>query len=334
MELGFALITHEPASDLVSLVTSTEEMGYEFAWIADQTFFYDPFPILAAAGLRTERLGLGVGVTNPYTRHPVQVARTMATISDLVGRPITLGIGAGNRRMLLEPLGHEQRSPVERCQEMALLVRRLVRGEEVTYESESLTLQAVKLDFHPSQPVPIFVAGRGPKMLQMAGEVADGVIIGDLISDTGLDYAMDKIGEGAKAAGRPLEDIKLVAWATCYVTNGDYRETVNRLRPWVALHMVGSPPSVQRALGVEEDRITAIRTVYAERGIEAAAAYIKPEDVEQLTIVGTPEKCAATVRRLVDRGVDQLGMLVYPEEVSECRDVLTSFAHEVMPLLN
>src|SRR5574341_386173 len=138
MKLGFAIDPFWALENVVDLVRQAESLGYESAWIPDQTFYADPFPILAVAGRQTKRINLGIGVTNPYTRSAVQVARTMATIDELIGRPVVLGIGAGNRRELLLPLGLEQDAPVARCREMVTIVRELLRGEETTYQSMSI----------------------------------------------------------------------------------------------------------------------------------------------------------------------------------------------------
>src|SRR3972149_2743198 len=105
MRYGFAVDAFWPLQEVVKLIRIGEDLGYDNVWLPDQTFYADPFPLLAVAGCRTERIRLGIGVTNPYTRSIPQVARTIGTVAQLVGRPVALGIGAGNRRELLGPLG-------------------------------------------------------------------------------------------------------------------------------------------------------------------------------------------------------------------------------------
>lgn len=331
MRYGFAVDAFWPLQEVVKLIRIGEDLGYDNVWLPDQTFYADPFPLLAVAGCRTERIRLGIGVTNPYTRSIPQVARTIGTVAQLVGRPVALGIGAGNRRELLAPLGLTQTAPVERCREMIDLVRRLLEGERVTYESGSVTLRDVRLLFEPSHPVPIYLASRGQRMLRLGGELADGVIIGDLVSSAGLDYALREIAIGAHEAGRREGQVDLVAWVTCFITDGKRDHAEEYLRPWVAHHMAASPPAVQSAIGVDDERIQAIRAAYAAGGPMAAGALVSSEDIDKLAIVGSPDQCAVTVRRLVERKIGQLVILLYSQDLAENESTLRRFASEVIP---
>jgi 5,10-methylenetetrahydromethanopterin reductase len=333
MKFGIAIDPFWALENVIDLVCHAESIGYESAWIPDQTFYADPFPILVAAGRQTKRINLGIGVTNPYTRSAIQVARTMATINELIGRPVALGIGAGNRRELLQPLGLEQDSPVARCREMVDIVRRLLQGDEITYHSPSAILNHVKLGIVPTNPIPIYIAARGPATLQLAGEVSDGVIIGDLLSDEGLEYAGSQIQIGIEKSGRKSSQVESVCWTTCFITNGEHRQVVEWLRPWIAHNLAASPVVVQQALGMDQARIELMRNTYQEKGPQAASHYVQPEDIDKLAIVGSPEKCAETVRRLEKRGINQLVLLLYSKDLSEVQENLNRFMQEVIPLI-
>ena len=104
------------------------------AWIPDQTFYRDPFLVMAHWAQATENIQLMIGVTNPYTRHPAQVARAIATVDEISGGRAHLGIGSGNRRELLLPMGYEQDAAAARTREMLTLVRALLHGETLQHE--------------------------------------------------------------------------------------------------------------------------------------------------------------------------------------------------------
>ncbi len=333
MKFGFATIPHWPVKEVLGLIEQADALGFDNAWVCDQTFFIDPFPLLAVAGQRCKKIHLGVGVTNPYTRTAVQVARTIATVAELVGKPVALGIGAGNRRELLLPLGIEQVSPATRIQEMIEIMRRLLAGETVTYKSETMTLEGVRLKFTPSFSAPMYIAARGPATLRLGGRCCDGVIIGDLVSDAGLDYAQGEIAAGLKAAGRSPEQAENVTWTTCFVTDGDDCQAIERLKPWVAHNLAASPAVVQKALGMDDDRIQVMRAAYSQGGAEEAGKYVSPVDIDKLSIVGSPEKCAQTIRRLRDRGIGQLVILLYSKDLSENHALLKRLAEDVLPLV-
>lgn len=333
MKFGFATIPHWPIREVLGLIEQADALGFDHAWVCDQTFFIDPFPLLAVAGQRCKKINLGVGVTNPYTRTAYQVARTIATVAELVGKPVALGIGAGNRRELLLPLGIEQVSPAARIKEMIEITRRLLAGETVSYKSETMTLEGVSLKFKPAFPAPMYIAARGPATLKLGGETCDGVIIGDLVSDAGLDYAQGEITAGLKKAGRNPAQVENVCWTTCFVTDGDNRQAIERLKPWVAHNLAASPPVVQKALGMDEEQIQVMRAAYSKGGAEEAGKHVTPADIDKLSIVGSPERCAQTIRRLRDRGIGQLVILLYSKDLSENRSLLKKLAEEVFPLV-
>lgn len=330
MKYGFAIIPHWPVSDVVELIQLGEDLGYDHAWMTDQTFFEDPFVTLSVAGQKTESINLGVGVTNPYTRLPSSVARAIGTMGNLMERPVALGIGAGNRRELIKPLGMEQSGTVSRMREMALLVRSLLKGENVNFESQYNTLKDVQLKFKPEQSAPIYLAGRGPKTLELGGTVADGVIIGDLISDSGLDYAIQRIETGRKKENRSEDAIERVVWVATFVTDGYDPEIVDGLRPWVAHHMAASPSVVQKALGMSDAKIKEIREAYASGGATEAGKHVTDAEVDTLALVGPPDKILASLERFEKRRIGQFVFLLYSKSLQENRDTLKRFAREVM----
>lgn len=332
MKFGVAIVPQWPAKEVLGLVQLADEAGFDNAWICDQTFFADPFPLLTAAGQKIKHIQLGVGVTNPYTRPAYQVARSAGVVGEILGAPINLGIGAGNRRELLLPLGMEQTAPATRIREMIEITRRLLDGETVTYESENVTLKNVKLDFQASQPVKMFVAARGPTTLQLSGEIGDGVIIGDLISNAGLAYAFEEINKGLKKSGRGRNNLETISWTTCFVTDkGNDVETTRAIRPWVAHNLAASPAVVQAALGMDQDRVEVMRSAYAKGGAEEAGKYVEAEDIDKLSIMGSPERCAETIKRISAQGIDQLSILMFSKKIEENTRLIRRLSEEVFP---
>lgn len=334
MKFGISIIPHWPVQDVKGLVEQADQAGFDNAWICDQTFFIDPFPFIATVGQNVKHIRLGVGVTNPYTRTAYQIARTAGVVGDLLGKPVLLGIGAGNRRELLLPLGMEQNAPAARIRELIEITRRLTVGETVSYESESLTLKNVSLKFHPTQTVEMFIAARGPATLRLSGEIGDGVIIGDLISDAGLDYAFGEINRGLKTAGRERNALEAVSWTTCFVTDKDGDEEMTRaIRPWIAHNLAASPAVVQAALGMDAARVEVMRSAYAKGGAEEAGKYVESSDIDKLSIVGSPQRCADTIIRLKERGIDQLSILMFSKRLEDNKNLIRRLSEKVLPLV-
>jgi 5,10-methylenetetrahydromethanopterin reductase len=332
MEFGFALPHELRADDLVSLAQEAERLGYAYAWLPDQTFYQDPFIALALIAKNTSRIHLGLGVTNPYARHPVQVARAIGTLAQLFPGRFSLGIGAGNRKELLTPLGLQQERPAQACREAVEIIRGLLAGNSVTHRGEFFEIQGVRLQFDVGQPPPLLIAGRGPATLQAAGEVADGVIVGALVSGAGWDFALDKVKSGMNRSspGRPFP--YTISWTTCRLT-GDVRAAMDRARAGIAHVIGGAPPSVLAVLEIEPDRLRRLQQAYEEGGPSAAAPFVTDADMDKLSVIGDAEKVLAKLSDLQARGVAQFSMLLGPVTLGEAREMLEGFARQVLMVL-
>src|SRR5574341_1675061 len=152
MRFGFATIPAQPFDQLCDLVQIAEGLGYVRVWVPDQSFFKDPFAVLAALAQRVRRINLALGVVNPYTRHPALVARAAATVAELSGGRLLLAYGAGNVRELLQRLGIERSSAATRCREALLIVRDLLAGREVTRPGSLWPMDGVRLQFPAGSP--------------------------------------------------------------------------------------------------------------------------------------------------------------------------------------
>lgn len=219
MKFGLAVVPDTRLEETVGLVQLGEELGFDTAWVADQTFYRDPFVVLSACAQATRRIDLGLGATNPYTRHPVQIARAAAALNELAEGRFRLAIGAGNRKELLQPLGWNQTGAGPRCREAVTVIKQLLSGEEVHYGSDTLTVDHVRLLVPPQPQLPVFLAGRGPYVLRSAGQVADGVIIGGLVSPDGLAYALATVGDGLAQRRAKSVEFAVVSWVNCELTD-------------------------------------------------------------------------------------------------------------------
>jgi len=309
MHFGFGVVPAGPPAETVGLFRFAEELGFEVGWLPDQTFYRDPYVTLAAVAQGTRRITLGVGVTNPYTRHPAMTARAAATLAELCGGRFILGLGAGNRKELIDLLGLPTDRAGPRCREAVATIKRLLAGEQVEYRSPTLTMKGVALEMPRPPRTPVYLAARGPQILRAAGEVADGVIVGALVSEAGLQFALFHVHEGARRANRSVQDIEVVSWVTTVVTDSK-AEVVERLRPMVAHIVGGAPEEVLESIGLTRARTRALKEAYAQRGAGGAAVLVDPPLVDMLTIVGPAGEVAERVQALSARGVQQLAVLM------------------------
>jgi 5,10-methylenetetrahydromethanopterin reductase len=320
-----------PMPDTVRLAQLCETLGYDCLWLPDQTFHRDPYVALAAAAGATRRIRLGLGVTTPYARHPVQIARAIATLDELSGGRAILGLGAGNKKMFLDKLGLPQQRAVGRVREAVAVIRQLLAGEPVTWESEDLILKGVQLEFPARADLPIYIASRAPLMLSAGGEVADGVIAEALFTPGGIGYFRERVQQGAASAARNGRPLDLVCWQVVHVV-ADRPAAVEALRPWAA-HIVGaSSVEIAQRMGIAPEAITAIHAAYREGGQSAAARHVTEREVDAVAIVGDEQHCAARVREIAAQGVSALCLLVRGTTADK-EATLQRFAAEVRPLV-
>ncbi len=332
IKFSFGAKPKAPIQAFMNLVQLGEQLGYDSAWVPDQTFFPDPFVSMAMCATVTNDIELVLGVANPYTRHPAQVARAIATVDDVAPGRVALGYGAGNRKELIVPLGSEQINPLAHCREAVVLCQQLLKGDMLHHRSEYFIADGIELEMNPHPNIPVYIATRGPLIMQLAGELADTVVIGALISEAGVRYAMDNIAIGAERAGRSIDEIGRMLWITCHVTDKrDY--WIERYRPSAAHILAGAPQAVFEALSLSTDFMNELKSVYLQGG-SAGSAYLIPDDlVLQLAAIGTPDDVTKQLQRAIALGINEIGILVNAPTVEESQQSMTRFAQEVMPNL-
>lgn len=330
MRFGFSHIPSNHFERTVRLVKEGERIGYDYAWLPDQTFHRNVYTMLTACALGTSKIHLGIGVTNPYVRHPALTAVAVGSVDEISGGRITLGIGSGNPKGLVLPLGFRWKMQAETCREAILVIRKLLSGEKVYYESKFFSLKGVKLEFKTRPDVPIYVAATGPKMLQMAGEMADGVIIGGLTSHEGLNYAFEEIRKGTEKAGKSLSSLDIVSWVRTIVTN-DKNYALDLLKPHVASYLDRLNLENANRIGIDDHTFTTVKEVFREKGPQRAAEYISDEVAEMFSIAGSVDECATKIEMLARHGVKMVSILPTSDNWDEVAATVRLFGEKVLP---
>jgi len=331
VRFDFGCLASENLGKLADLVLLGEKKGYGCAWIPDMTFHRDVYVALTVCALRTKKISLGVGVTNPFTRHSISTAVTSATIDEISGGRLVLGIGSGNRRELLGPLGLEVNKTAERCREAVEVIRALLSGNEISYKGKWNTLSGVKLGFKPKRRLPIYVAGIGPRILHVAGEVADGAILGEVLASEGLRYCLERLKRGAEKARRRVEEIDIVSWVSC-ILDTETQHAITIMKPRIA-HLIGATPMhVLEALGIEGPVISTIKNAYSIGGRQEAAKFVPDELANKLTMIGTPKDCARKVENLLTEGIRHISILLASPSWEDKERTLRLFSERVIPM--
>jgi len=313
-----------------------EELGYDTAWLTDRNI--DTYINCAAAAAVTQRIRIGPGVTNPFTRHPAITARAIATLDELSGGRAVLGFGNGNMVEMTNDLGYETRKGYARCREALVIIKKLLRGEIINFEGEFFKVSGLKLGMSAHPNLPIYVTGQGPEIMEVAGELADVAIIPYTHPEI-LKKVFKSIRNGAEAGGRNSKDVGLLSWLPVYMTEhrSDIYET---LRAYAALMVLLSPVEWLEPAGITPEVYDVIKKGYqkgahVDARLEAeyakkAKEYINDEIVNNYVLAGGPQELANRFEELKSAGFTEFCLWVPTPNAAEKRRVLCDFAEKII----
>lgn len=329
---GIGLPPEAPLPELLRIAEQSERLGYEYLWVNDERLERDPFTVLAAIAQRTDRIRLGPGVTNPYSRHPALIATAIATLDELSDGRTVLGLGAGGTNH--RALGIRREAPVAALREAVEVVRGLLAGDRVTVDGRIVHTLEASLGFPARGDLPIYLGARGPRVLELAGAVADGVIVGNVASEEGWSYALERISEGAARAGREAGDLHVVAWLYVCIAD-DAESALDAIRSMAATSLVTSRP-ILAELGIEMPGEFARQMEAADWSLEwgvvsRAGRALPAELVGRFGIAGPPEECRGRLRALLEAfpEISQVAIVPFAPPGGQVLETIDRFIGEV-----
>ncbi|MCB8987358.1 MAG: LLM class flavin-dependent oxidoreductase [Ardenticatenaceae bacterium] len=291
----------------MKLVQYAEEKGFEAVWQAESRLVRDAIVPMAAFAAITSKIKVASGVTNNWTRNVGLLAATFLTLDDLAQDRIICGIGAW-WDPLASKVGINRRKPLTAMRETVEVMRRLLNMERVTFDGEFHHVDDIMLDVvhgrKEPRNVPIYIGATGMKMMELAGEIADGVCMNYLVNPKYNLEALDAIEVGAKRAGRTLDEIDRPQLMICSVDH-DRKKALDKARKMMTQYL-GQQPHLMKASGVSQELLDEIHQVLTwpatDEEIESAM-HLVPDDVVQMcTASGSPAEVKAKVREYIDNG--------------------------------
>jgi 5,10-methylenetetrahydromethanopterin reductase len=296
-----------PIPDGIKYVQYAEERGFEAVWQAESRLVRDAIVPMAAFAATTERIKVGSGVINNWTRNAALIAATFLTLDDLAPDRAICGIGAW-WDPLAKNVGIDRKSPLTAMREVVTVVRSLLNAETVTFSGEYVHVDGIKLDVVHGRKgprnVPIYIGATGPKMLELTGEIADGVVLNYLVKPEYNVQAMEHLEAGAKKAGRSVDDIDRPQLVVCSMDD-DRQRGMDGARKLITQYLA-QQPHFAKALGADEGMVSEIKKRLGwpatEEEIEDAMQFVPDEMVQMVAAAGTPEECRAKVQEYIDTG--------------------------------
>ncbi len=284
-----------------------EEKGFEAVWQAESRLVRDAIVPMAAYAAVTERIKVGSGVINNWTRNIGLLAATFLTLDDLAPGRIICGIGAW-WDPLAKNVGIERRKPLKAMRETVEVLRRLLNMERVTFHGEFHHVDGIELDVvhgrREPRDVAIMIGATGPKMMELTGEIADGAVLNYCVPPEYNDHALDLLAKGAKKAGRTLDEIDRPQLVVCSV-NHDHDEAI-RTTKMLLCQYLAQQPHIAKASGVSNDVVAEIQSILGwpatHEQIEKAMHLVPDDLVHRITASGTPDEARAKVQEYIDHG--------------------------------
>lgn len=280
--------------DIVECVKLAEEAGYESAWVAEG-HGGDQFAILAACAAVTSRIRLGTSISSVFVRSAPTIAMAAATVDQLSGGRFILGLGSSHRVQVEPEHGIRFEQPTQRLRETVEVVRALLAAGVVSYRGRVISIERFDLWFTPlRREIPIYVAALFPPLLEICGEIAQGVLLTWSTLDAAR-RAADGVAIGARRAGRNPEDVEIASLLPCHVADSR-AEALDRLRPAVALY-AGFFPRYNRLLAERgfPEAAAAIKAAWDRGDRDGAARAVPDALVAAVGVAGTPDECRERV---------------------------------------
>jgi alkanesulfonate monooxygenase SsuD/methylene tetrahydromethanopterin reductase-like flavin-dependent oxidoreductase (luciferase family) len=309
-----------PLQRSLSGAVLAEQLGFDSCWIGEDYFYHGGIATATAIAERTERIGLGLGVLSPVPRHPALTAMEVATVDEIAGGRVTLGIGYGVPAWIGQ-MSIGCRSPLNAMREGVELCRRLMAGERISETGTCFSLDRVQLGFKPLRPdMPIYMGVEGPKGLQLSGEIADGTIISVLAGPLYLAWARENVTQGSTKSGRPVEEHRFVVYVI-FSMDDDSECARQAVRHTIAEYVsagasggAGPHPLVSLG-GVREEVYRQMGQAYREGRIPVEL--VDDAMVGQLAVSGNPDECEAGIRRLIEAGASSIVFFPFPSDQVE-----------------
>jgi 5,10-methylenetetrahydromethanopterin reductase len=296
-----------PIRDGMAYAQYAEARGFEAVWQAESRLVRDAIVPMAAYAAATQRIKIGSGVINNWTRNIGLLAATFLTLDDLAPDRVICGIGAW-----WDPLAHnvgiERRKPLKAMRETVEVLRRLLNMERVTYHGEFHEVNDIELDVvhgrREPRNVSIMIGATGPQMLALTGEIADGVVLNYCVPPEYNDMAMEQLDKGARKAGRTVDDIDRPQLVVCSVH--EERAEAIRGAKMLLTQYLAQQPHIAKASGVKKETVDKIQSILGwpatKEQIEKAMVYVPDELVLRITATGTPKEARAKVGEYIKRG--------------------------------
>lgn len=335
MKLGLLAYGLAP-QEVLATARLAEEFDHDSLWLVEDHWDSGPVPLAAACACVTSELEIGIGVMNPFTRHPSVLAMDYLALTELSKGRVVLGIGA-SAKSWIEQMGLEYRMPRTAVRESIELVRALLQGETITRHGAVFRTESIRLGRVPERTPPLYMGAMGQRSVETCGEVADGWVVSLLQPISYVTASRQRLLAGLESAGRSSEALEIIQYIpfSCSTDRATARARAKMLLAKELQEEMALYSAQEVVLASFRDYLASTSPEEYEAVIRELAHGAEPIDaipenlLDELTIAGTPDDCTEGILEYRDAGVTGLAFLCDGVDPRETAELIGSIATDI-----
>ena len=332
LSIGFLTYGDLPPGRLLSIACLLEKLGYSWLWHADEKFHRDPWVTLPMIAQSTDNLGLGIAVTEPYSRHPALIAMAIATLAELAPKRLILGLGAGGPGF--PAMGIDRKHPAQTLRETIGIIRSMLAGKTTNSHGEILTARNAKLSFESLAEIPIILGTRSELILQLAGELADGVMTAAFASTQALTHALNNVSIGEKKRTKDISSFHKICRVDLCIDDNE-KNAYAAVKPGIALPLWSNFPNFKfleplGLLPIPEE----LYQILAKRdyNLMLEKSHLVPQNyIRHMVVAGNEKQVIKQMIEIGQTGVTQITIRPITSSGNSIESILTQFSTEIIP---
>ena len=326
MRVGLCFDGFYSIQEMIELARLADEAGMESIWMSDHLCFRDSLTTSMALLASTKTIKVAPAPMSPYSRHPIISAMSIATMEEFAPGRVIASPGTGNAAALKEA-GMESPRPLKTMREYVEILRRFLAGETVNFQGEMFKINGAKMGFIPSTPIKMYVTAVRPRMLQLGGEIGDGVLLSAGCAPAYIGQCAGEIRQGAQKGGKSPDAVDVAGFITASVS-ADRREAIDASKLFLAYIFRNTHHAENIRLGGGRVDQEGLAAAVGKRDWDAAKKFISDEVVFAHSVAGTPAECRGQLVAFIKGGLDLPVLL--PMGTQEARKRAVRMAREVV----
>ncbi len=325
MRVGLCFDGFYSIQEMIELAQLADESGMESIWMSDHLCFRDSLTTSMALLASTKRIKVAPAPMSPYSRHPIISAMSLATMEELAPGRVIASPGTGNAAALKEA-GIESPRPLKTMREYVEILRRFLSGETVNFHGEMFQINGSKMGFVPSRPIKMYVTAVRPKMLQLGGEIGNGVLLSAGCAPGYITQCVTEIKKGAEKAENSLAEKDVAGFVTTSVSENP-KEALEANKMFLAYIFRNTHHAENIRLGGGKVDQEALAAAVGKRDWDAAKKFISDDVVHAHSVAGTTGECRSQLESFIKSGLNLPVLL--PMGTQEARKKVIRMAKEL-----